>query len=524
MEIGGKEMSDRIAKRNNIRKIGPIIFLVIILVVFNATPVAAEDRIHEDDSKVSVNDDGISSGYIYLQTDNSEVMRIVDDKIGIGDTGPDATLEIVESGTTPFMISNGVSGDGDFMIMDTSGSVGIGITTPTHRLTIESTDDDTLRLIGPDGAVGYGARLNFGDQDFVYIEEDVDDKLYIYGQDRIALMGGDVGIGTSSPGAKLDVHVSSGGAATIGSSSNSATGSFDIALGTGTTASGGGGSIAMGDSTTASGAWSTAMGHDSTASGGTSTAMGYDTTASGGGSVAMGHTSIAGGNTSVAMGFSAVANGNFSTSIGTYMTVSSTAEYSIGIGLDNGYDTITQSSTMAIMGGKVGIGALSPDKLLHIGESGQSSGEIRFEASDGDIVDLGITTSDAFYITGGNVGIGTTNPSTTLHVDGDVAFGAGSELTIIAGVVEVTHSYHTIDTESNIGTDNLDIISGGDVAGQILIIRAADNDRTVVVRDDSGNVQLYGTDNFEMDHGNDTLILIYDGTSEWLELSRSDND
>lgn len=62
--------------------------------------------------------------------------------------------------------------------------------------------------------------------------------------------------------------------------------------------------------------------------------------------------------------------------------------------------------------GKVGIGTINPDKLLHLGDDTNNiNGEMRFEASDGDVVDLGITTAQEFYITGGNIGIGTTNPS-----------------------------------------------------------------------------------------------------------------
>ena len=56
--------------------------------------------------------------------------------VGIMDTTPDATLEIVESGTTPFMISNGASGDGDFMLMDTNGRLGIGDTSPDFKLEV----------------------------------------------------------------------------------------------------------------------------------------------------------------------------------------------------------------------------------------------------------------------------------------------------------------------------------------------------------------------------------------------------
>jgi len=64
--------------------------------------------------------------------------------------------------------------------------------------------------------------------------------------------------------------------------------------------------------------------------------------------------------------------------------------------------------------GYVGIGTTNPGQLLQLG--GVSSGVMRFEASDGDEVDLGITTSDEFYITGGDIGIGTTNPDARVHV------------------------------------------------------------------------------------------------------------
>jgi len=64
-----------------------------------------------------------------------------------------------------------------------SGPVTIGpITTATnHNLTVVSAyDDDTVRLIGPDGSFGHGARLNFGDGDFVYLDEPTDDAMEIY--------------------------------------------------------------------------------------------------------------------------------------------------------------------------------------------------------------------------------------------------------------------------------------------------------------------------------------------------------
>jgi hypothetical protein len=95
------------------------------------------------------------------------------------------------------------SASGSHIYNNNAGNVGIGISSPTHRLTVQSSDQATLRLIGP-GAFGYQARLNFGDADFVYLEEDQDDKLTIRAN-RIALMGGNVGIGTQTPTYSLDV-------------------------------------------------------------------------------------------------------------------------------------------------------------------------------------------------------------------------------------------------------------------------------------------------------------------------------
>jgi hypothetical protein len=53
-----------------------------------------------------------------------------------------------------------------------------------------------------------------------------------------------------------------------------------------------------------------------------------------------------------------------------------------------------------------------------------------------------------------------------------------------------------------------------------LIIVAANSARTVVAKDGTGNLRLNG--DFSLDHQNDTLTLIHNG-SNWLEVSRSDN-
>ena len=158
-----------------------------------------------------------------------------------------------------------------------------------------------------------------------------------------------VGIGTASPSAKLDVEVSSGGAATIGSSGNSATGDYAVALG---------------QDTNASGYYSTAMGYYTKAIGSDSTAMGYYTKAIGSHSIATGLSTTASGFASTAMGIGTTASGQYSTAMGSQ--IEAAGDYSVGIGLDATPRTITQPNTMAIMGGNVGIGTTSPSEELEV--------------------------------------------------------------------------------------------------------------------------------------------------------------
>ena len=93
------------------------------------------------------------------------------------------------------------------------------------------------------------------------------------------------------------------------------------------------------------------------------------------------------------------------------------------------------------------------------------------------------------------------------------------ELTIASGVITVTGNYHTVDTESDAGSDELATINGG-VAGQILTLTAANSARSVVCKDGTGNLKLSG--DFTLDNAEDTIMLIYNG-SNWLELSTANN-
>jgi len=95
-------------------------------------------------------------------------------------------------------------------------------------------------------------------------------------------------------------------------------------------------------------------------------------------------------------------------------------------------------------------------------------------------------------------------------------FAAATELTIAAGVITRTQTYHTVDTASDDATDDLDTINGG-TAGDMLIIRPAHTDRSVVVKDGTGNIVLQGGADITLDDATDHLILVYDG-SNWNDF------
>uniref|UniRef100_A0A6M3KV48 Uncharacterized protein n=2 Tax=viral metagenome TaxID=1070528 RepID=A0A6M3KV48_9ZZZZ len=96
-----------------------------------------------------------------------------------------------------------------------------------------------------------------------------------------------------------------------------------------------------------------------------------------------------------------------------------------------------------------------------------------------------------------------------------------TELTIAAGVITATQSWHTVDTAADGATDDLDTINGG-TEGDLLIISPNNAARTVVAKHGTGNLNLASGADFTMDEDDDFLMLLYDGTN-WQELSRSEN-
>ena len=156
-----------------------------------------------------------------------------------------------------------------------------------------------------------------------------------------------------------------------------ASGNYAIAMGDSVMASGEN-AIAMGYDTEASGKgafasgthvsalkdYSVAMGNNTTANGINSTVLGKNSLASGENAIAIGHDTEASGKGAFAAGTKVTAKGNNSTAIGNGVYVSGNS--SVGIGLDNTTRIVSKDNTLAIVGGKVGIGTATPAEDLHV--------------------------------------------------------------------------------------------------------------------------------------------------------------
>jgi len=104
--------------------------------------------------------------------------------------------------------------------------------------------------------------------------------------------------------------------------------------------------------------------------------------------------------------------------------------------------------------------------------------------------------------------------------NGFLGLGAPTELTIATGIVTATRSYHTIDTEADAASDDLDTINGGN-NGDILICKSAAPGRVVTFKDGTGNLLLAG--DFVADNARDTITLLWGTGLGWMEISRSNN-
>ncbi len=191
---------------------------------------------------------------------------------------------------------------------------------------------------------------------------------------------GNVGIGTNNPSSRLEVLTSGSISAFNAGKQNTSTGTDSVAIG-----------------------------RYNNATGNYSSAIGLNNDATGYASFSCGESNESSGNGCFSSGAFSKAQGNYTTAMGIKMTV--VGNYSFGIGLDNTARTFSQASTMAIMGGKVGIGTVTPSTELEvtgtIRASNLTGDRVLVSNSTKDIISSSVTTTELGYLAGVTSGIQT---------------------------------------------------------------------------------------------------------------------
>ena len=161
-------------------------------------------------------------------------------------------------------------------------------------------------------------------------------------------------------------------------------------------------------------------------------------------------------------------------------------------------------------------------------------GEIKIASTDDNTIDTVSGNLELDSATGTTVIDDNCNINGTLAVNGKTTvtggpfcLGDGSEKTISSGSITVTTSYHTVDTESDAGSDDLDKIEcAAYTTGQLLVLRTVHDDRDVQIRHNQHAGQSYNImcdANFTLNHNEDTVTFMWD--AEWHRIAgKKDND
>jgi len=126
------------------------------------------------------------------------------------------------------------------------------------------------------------------------------------------------------------------------------------------------------------------------------------------------------------------------------------------------------------------------------------------------------TDTDQVFIGDGAVNHELAMKNTIAAMKG-ITYTAFSELTIVAGAITITQAYHTVDTIADGATSDLATINGGATVN-LIILRAEDGARTVVIKHNTGNIWLQGKADISLDDLEDGIMLAWDGT-KWFDIA-----
>lgn len=92
-----------------------------------------------------------------------------------------------------------------------------------------------------------------------------------------------------------------------------------------------------------------------------------------------------------------------------------------------------------------------------------------------------------------------------------INLAAATELTIASGTITVALNMHTVDTQSDASSDDLDTINMAE--GDWVFLRAAHTDRTVVLRHGTGNIATSTGENLSLDDTNKVVLAVRIGST-----------
>ncbi len=390
-----------------------------------------------------------------------------------GATGPAGSANI--SGAVNNLIKfTGTTTGGNSQIFDNATNVGIGTSTPSAKLDVNG----QIKIQG--GTPGSGKILTSDASGLATWQlPGADSQWASNGANIFNKNSGNVGIGISTPKARLHVADSAvvfsavgdtsitnfnnkppiegsgrrmmwypergafraGGVASTNWNSDSI-GAYSVAMGWDTKAKGsnavsfghfttasGNSSTAMGFSTTASGVGSIALGGFTDATGITSTAMGDHSLASGDQSTSMGRFSVASGLASTAMGFQTVASGDYSTAIGAGTNANGIASIAMGFNTAANGDRANSMGSVTTANGFASLVIGQYNDSIVTAQSSMQLTTPLFIIGNG-------TSSNArknamIVRNDGRLGLGTNTPAARLHIaDSSVVFSAVGDTSI----------------------------------------------------------------------------------------------